>query len=218
MITPAEPHLAQSALGTKSRWTWIYLDPFRLLQTVPSEAEFLTTGNLAGPRFRNLIVPRKDPFIGSLTRELVGELQKRPRAYQTSVKALVWSLMVRLQRLAPSRTSILVSSIEPAMRRIAPALDLMAKTYANRSDARRWARCCHLSATHFRRLFRKAMGKSPHAYLTELRVRMTASRLHSTDEKIINISLEAGFPSPSSLNRAFRRVMKTTPREWRALK
>jgi AraC-like DNA-binding protein len=218
VITPAEVHLAQSVPGTRSHWAWIYFDPFRLLRMLGRDVDCLSTGGLAGARFRNLISPQRDPFLGPLTRELARELRERPRGYQASVKGLAWSLMARLHRLAPSRMTSSFSSgkIEPAMRRIAPALDLMAESYMLKSDVRAWARCCHASVTHFRRLFRKAVGKSPHDYLIELRVRMAASRLQATDDKIVNISHEIGFTSLSSFNRSFRRVMNTTPREWRS--
>lgn len=219
VITPAEVHLAQSVPGTRSKWAWIHFDPFRLLGVVGRDADVLSTGNLAGTRFRNLITPKRDSFLGPLTRELARELWEHPRDYRTSIKGLVWSLMTRLHRLAPPSTcakrSTSSGKIEPAIRRIAPALDLMSESYMLPGDVQAWARCCHVSVTHFRRLFQKAVGKSPHDYLIELRVRMAASRLQATDEKIVNISQEIGFASLSSFNRSFRRVMNTTPREWR---
>jgi AraC-like DNA-binding protein len=176
----------------------------------------LATDGLSGARFRNLISGQKDPFLGPLVRELVMELTEQTRGYQTVVKGLVASLMVRLQRLARFRSGPKAVGIEPAMRRVAPALDLMAENYMKETNVRLWARQCHLSVTHFRRLFQKALGKSPHLYLIELRVLMAASRLQATDEKIIDIAHSTGFTTLSSFNRSFRRVMNVTPRQWRA--
>ena len=221
VITPAEVHLAQSVPGTRSHWAWIYLDPFRLLRVVGKETSSLAMSHLTGRRFHNLIPPQRDSLVGTLVRELVTELREQPRDYRTAVKGLVSSLLVRLQRLAPSRAQAdasVVMGIEPAMRRVAPALDLMAESYAHPADVRAWARRCHVSVTHFRRLFRKALGKSPHQYLIELRVLMAASRLQATDGKVVNIAHEAGFSTLSSFNRSFRRVMNGTPREWRSRK
>jgi AraC-like DNA-binding protein len=218
-ITPAEVHLAQSLPGTRSHWAWIYLDPFRLLRVVGKESTSLAMGRLAGRRFRNLIPPQRDPFLGILVRELLTELGEHPRDYRTAVKGLVSSLLVRLQRLAsPRADASRVMGIEPAMRRVAPALDLMAEAHSSPADVRGWARRCHVSVSHFRRLFRKALGKSPHQYLIELRVLMAASRLQATDGKVVEIAHEAGFSTLSSFNRSFRRVMEVTPREWRSRK
>ncbi len=66
------------------------------------------------------------------------------------------------------------------------------------------------------KLFRQALGRSPRQYLTELRVRMAATRLHATDEKIVTVANNVGFITLSSFNRAFRQMMKLTPRQWRA--
>ncbi len=216
VITPAEVHLAQSVPGTSSRWTWVYLDPSRLVRMVGPESGVLLTGALSGTRFRNLISAQRDPFIGPLVRELIDELSRKPRNYQTAVRGLVASLMVRLQRLAKFRAGVTNGEIEPAMRRVAPALDSMAENYAQSTDVRLWARQCHLSVTHFRRLFQRALGKSPHNYLVELRVLMAASRLQATGEKIVDIAHATGFPTLSSFNRSFRRTMNVTPREWRS--
>jgi AraC-like DNA-binding protein len=217
IITSAEVHLAQSAPGTSSRWAWIYFDPFRLLRGFGKDDAIMDAGPLAGPRFRNLISPRRDAFVGALVRELVTELRENPRGYRTSARGLVASLLARLRRLAPSRQrrSQGNGEIEPAMRRIAPALDQMAENHAAPADARAWARSCHMSVTHFRRLFRQALRKSPHQYLIELRVLMAASRLQTEKGKIVDIAYEAGFTTLSSFNRSFRRVMGVTPRKWR---
>lgn len=216
VITPAEVHLAQSVPGTTSRWAWIYLDPSRLVPMVGPESSLLASGGLSGVRFRNLISAERDPFLGPVVRELVIELTEKSRGHQTVVRGLVSSLMVRLQRLVKFRPGPMAAGIEPAMRRVAPALDFMAGKYAQPANVRLWAKECHLSVTHFRRLFLRALGKSPHHYLIELRVLMAASRLQATHEKIIDIAEATGFATLSSFNRSFRKVMNVTPRQWRA--
>ena len=216
VITPAEFHLAQSVPGTSSRWAWIYLDPSRLIRMTGPEAGVLSTGGWSGARFRNLISSQRDPFLGSLVRELAAELKGKSRGYQSAVRGIVTSLMVRLQRLAKFKSGTKTTEIEPAMRRVAPALDLMAENYMKETDVQQWARECHVSVTHFRRLFQRALGKSPHLYLTELRVLMAASRLQATKEKVIDIANASGFTTLSSFNRSFLRIMNVTPRQWRA--
>ncbi len=217
VITPAEVHLAQSVPGTRSRWAWIYLDPFRLLRALGKEDAVTDVTPLAGRRFRNLISPRRDPFIGALVSELVNELRENPRGYRTSVRGLVSSLLTRLRRLSPARRRAgeNTGEVEPAMRRIAPALDFMAANYATPGSVSAWAASCHMSGTHFRRMFQKALEKSPHQYLIELRTLMAASRLQGGNGKIVDIAHEAGFATLSSFNRSFRRIMGVTPRAWR---
>lgn len=216
VITPAEVHLARSVRGTRSQWAWVYFDPIRLLPVVGKEADCLAMDRLSGRKFSNLVSSTRDPLLGVLVREMVEELRHRPIGYQSTVKGMVWSLMARLQRLAPKRGAASggVGS-EPAMRRIAPALDLMTASYTRASSVTEWARRCHCSVTNFRRLFQKALGKSPHQYLTELRIRMAATRLHSTDDKVVDVAMDVGFSTLSSFNRSFRTIMRCSPRDWR---
>ena len=217
VITSAEVHLAQSVPGTRSRWAWIYVDPFRLLRGFGREEASLDTSALAGRGFRNIVSPKRDLFVGALVQELVTELQENRRDFRASARGIVLSLLVRLRRLAPTRRRAAKVGSEGSLelRRIAPALDQMAESYASPADVRAWAQGCHMSVTHFRRLFRQALGKSPHQYLIELRTLMAASRLEAGREKIIDIAHESGFATLSSLNRSFRRVLGATPRAWR---
>jgi AraC-like DNA-binding protein len=215
-ITQAEVHLARSVPGTCSRWAWIYLDAFRLLGNLGRENAVLDTTAMAGAAFRNIISPRRDFMVGTLVQELVTELRENHRGYRSVARGLVLVLMARLSRLAPRKRRVEESGVsEPALRRIAPALDFMTAHHAGRSDVVAWARRCHVSVTHFRRLFQQALGKSPHQYLIELRTLMAASRLHAGDGKIVDIAHDAGFATLSSFNRSFRRVMGVTPRMWR---
>jgi AraC-like DNA-binding protein len=215
VVTPAEFHLARSLPGTRSKWSWLYLDPIRLLRASPPEIDFLRSDSLAGKSFGNIITPHIDPLAGVLVRQIVEECRSRPRGYRPAIKGLVWSLMVRFNRLAPARVRPGGGDLRDSLQRVAPALDLMAARYADPLSTRDWAHRCHLSPTHFRRRFRQALGQSPHQYLTRLRVRMAAARLQAADEKIVTIAGEAGFATQSSFNRAFRLVMKCTPRAWR---
>jgi len=123
--------------------------------------------------------------------------------------------MVRINRLGPKRRRSVPTKVNDAIHRVGPALDLIAAKYPQNLPMKEWARPCHVSATHFRRLFRHAIGQSPHQYLTELRVRMGTIRLRTTKEKILTIAEDVGFPTLSSFNRSFRQIMKMTPRQWR---
>lgn len=216
VITPSEFHLARSMAGTQSKWAWLYLDPIRLLQPAGEESASLGSGHLTGRSFRNIIRPQVDAPACALLRQVFEELRDRRPGYRAAARGLIQGLLVRLHRLGPKRLRREPSAGNRSMHRVAPALDLMAARYPDRLSIRDWARPCHVSPTHFRRLFRKALGQSPHVYLTELRVRMAATRLHATGEKVLVIAENTGFPTLSSFNRAFRQVMKMTPREWRA--
>ena len=114
-----------------------------------------------------------------------------------------------------ARTTPSAAPTAPDYQRLAPALQTLARDYAQPLKIAHLARKCSLSEPQFRRVFRQTMGCSPLAYLNDLRVRTAAALLRGTTKTVLEISLQSGFESVSSLHRAFRDRMGTTPREWR---
>ena len=76
------------------------------------------------------------------------------------------------------------------------------------------------SPFHFSRIFHALTGETIFHYRTRWRVRAAARRLHRDPQgtvAITAIALEVGFQTASSLNKAFRAAVGTTPRDFRAL-
>ncbi|MBT9330900.1 helix-turn-helix domain-containing protein [Paracidobacterium acidisoli] len=76
------------------------------------------------------------------------------------------------------------------------------------------AQVAEMSVFHFARLFRTAMGISPHRYLLRQRLRQAQSLLRLGSRTVAEIAVEAGFSSPGHLSRAFRREVGISPTEW----
>lgn len=66
------------------------------------------------------------------------------------------------------------------------------------------------------RLFQSGLGVSPKEFLTGLRLEMARTRLLDTDDTIVTVAEECGFPSPGALFELFRERYGQTPAEWRA--
>lgn len=72
-----------------------------------------------------------------------------------------------------------------------------------------------LSVPHFCLLFRKQSGYAPIDFLIRERVRRACRLLDTTDRAVAAIATESGFEDPYYFSRCFRRVMGTSPREYR---
>jgi AraC-like DNA-binding protein len=59
------------------------------------------------------------------------------------------------------------------------------------------------------------MGRTPHYYVTELRIARACEFLQDPYRSIADISLAVGFSSQSHMTSVFRRFMKTTPAAYR---
>lgn len=98
---------------------------------------------------------------------------------------------------------------------IAPALKYIDENYMHQFPMEQLADMCHLSPTHFRRVFHEIMGSSPLDHLNNTRILKACSLLRSTEESILSISERVGFHSVSSFNRSFQKTMQCAPRDYR---
>jgi AraC-like DNA-binding protein len=211
VINHTEVHLAQSAPGTSSEWSWIYLDPIRLATTIDPAVADATA--FAGARFNNVLPEEAYPEIARTVRRLIEELARVRLHHVTIVRVLTVELMGLLHRLPMDRTNGTKQVF--VHERLGPAMQHLAGHFRDPVDVQLLARQCELSLSHFRRLFQRAIGKSPRAYWLNLRIRMAASLLQATARGIMQISQDVGFESLSSFNRQFLKTIGVTPRAWR---
>jgi transcriptional regulator GlxA family with amidase domain len=72
-----------------------------------------------------------------------------------------------------------------------------------------------LSTYHFAREFKRSTGIAPHYYLVNKRIERAQDMLARTDSSLAEIAIAAGFADQSHLARHFRRIVGSTPREFR---
>jgi AraC family transcriptional regulator len=72
-----------------------------------------------------------------------------------------------------------------------------------------------LSRFHFCTAFRLATGRTPHEWLTELRMNRARELLSDPVLRITDIALAVGYETPSAFAATFRRSVGTTPSEFR---
>jgi AraC family transcriptional regulator len=73
------------------------------------------------------------------------------------------------------------------------------------------ARVAEFSLSHFKPLFRQAMGMPVHRFVLERRVDRARLRLLEGGRSLTEIAMEAGFSHPSHMARCMRRVLGLSP-------
>lgn len=73
-----------------------------------------------------------------------------------------------------------------------------------------------LSRFHFARMFRQAMGTSPHEFVLQQRLARARGLLSHTDAPLLGIAASCGFADQSHMNRVFRKRVGQTPGQFRA--
>ncbi len=104
-------------------------------------------------------------------------------------------------RLPRWQAKRLVTYIEQNLDRPIPSTDLIALT--------------GVSAGHFFRTFKATFGQAPLAYIASRRIGRAQQMMLTTRHPLSQIALDCGLCDQSHLTRLFRRVVGTTPGEWR---
>jgi len=73
-----------------------------------------------------------------------------------------------------------------------------------------------MSQAHFARSFKTTTGRSPHEFVSGIRLVLAKQMLADRHLPISDIALSVGFSSQSNFSRAFRDATGMTPRAWRA--
>ena len=76
---------------------------------------------------------------------------------------------------------------------------------------------CEYSEYHFMRFFKKHIGLTCIQYINNLRLEKSSILLTSTNNAIMDISLEVGFDNLSYFNKLFKRKYNLTPKEFRTI-
>ncbi len=215
------PHTTCSAEGTRSLWNYLFID-LRYIAASLSEGfhPSVTKENALAPCLR--IRGEEHPRIRFLAEALLEEcrLAESARKEGTETPSIFWrlygsTLFMEIMRLVP-QTETGSEEQAPRFFILKPALDYIQNHYMEPCGISDLSDICHLSESHFRRIFRDIMGESPLQFVTRTRIREACVLLDTTDDAILNISQAVGIPSISSFNRNFHDFMGVSPREYRS--
>ncbi len=101
---------------------------------------------------------------------------------------------------------------DPRLRRV---IDYLHGSFGEEISLDGLAAIAGLSPNYFLHAFKQTTGRTPHRYLTELRIAKACELLKNPHASIVDISLAVGFSSQSHLTTVFGRFMKTTPAAYR---
>ena len=98
---------------------------------------------------------------------------------------------------------------------IAAALDYVRMEYMHMIRVEELAQECHMSETHFRRLFESCMNMSPVDYINLVRIQKACDLLKKTTDSMEIVAQKVGFTTTSTFNRNFKKFLNTSPYQWK---
>lgn len=200
ILDPGEPHTGESAI--ESGFTYRALYPTREhMEQVMSELR--RPGAL--PHFPTTRMDERDVsaaihhFHALLTAEL------SPLERQTRWLSLLTTLVLRY---GSEPLALPDPGAEP--RAVSLVRDYLEDHFAERITLPQLAAQTALSPFHLVRVFRRATGITPHAYLDSVRI-WHAQRLLERGEALASVAFATGFSSQSHFTERFRRTLGITP-------
>lgn len=198
-----EPHTGEAATSEGYVYRTLYVEPEFLLRTLREVG-----GPLETPYLRGAVLD--DPKLLSALSRLHGALSRRATALEQQ-SLLLEAVMLLLLHHADARCVEPRAAREP--RAVARARDYIEAHCDQDISLAELAQSVGLSPFHLARIFAKAAGMPPHAYLEGVRIR-NACALLDRGEPIAAVAASVGYADQSHLTRRFRRFLGITPRQY----
>ncbi len=216
-VLKGESHVAQSPDESPSQWVYLGVNVEKLFSSVDISLEpHISRLFYFSSTVPNIISGKEYEDVSSLMKMIVHEMQNQQQDYQGIVKSLLWTLFLKIARI--NDENVTERAKEGSVKQyqmIAPALKHICGHYSEEITMESLASLCFLSTTHFRRVFREVMNMTPYEYLSQIRVRMAAILLKSTEIPVMQIVFQTGHNSATSFDRNFKKLYRMTPIEYR---
>ena len=212
---PNVPHGHTVQAGEECSWNWIYVDPQAMLSNLSPRLINMISEYQRDVGGEECVLSEADhPEILMILKAIISEMEQTQVHYHHIVRELFGTLFLLLLRSYSGKTknNLYVNS---QLGCIAPAVAYIAENYMEEISVEKLSYLCHVSTSHFRRLFKQVLGWSPLDYIQIVRIDRACVLLYNCDYSITDIGLQVGYPSSSSFNRQFRRIHGISPSQWR---
>lgn len=207
-------HVTRSDAGVPAFWEYLYIDPEESLRTyggknVQEIRELLEVIN----KNAFFIKAEDNPMLVTLVRAIFEEMQNDALYHQECVKGLIYALLFEIARFSGKNN--VNSNRKSSGLQLEKAIDYVENYYQNTFKIADLAEQCHMSETHFRRIFQEKMNMTPIEYVNFVRVKKACELIDRTDISMEEVAEKVGFVTPSTFNRNFRRIIGTSPYQWK---
>jgi AraC family transcriptional regulator len=164
-------------------------------------------------------VGKVDPRLKSLALCLLPVLERPELSSELYVDHLVFAAQAYIARtyggikIAPS---IVRGGLAPWQ--LHRATEMLKANLDGQIALSQVARECKLSVSHFVRAFKQTVGEPPYRWLLQQRIDAAKELLLHSDLPMVEIALKCGFADQACFIRAFRKLLDTTPGEWRRIR
>jgi len=216
------PHTTTSDPGTLSRWEYLFVDVEGILEELYPHGSNgkRVQGIIHRINSEGMLKKQNDfPELAGKIRQVLNIMRGQKEFYLEEAKGILISFFAGLARENQDSFRNMEENAgnveENANIMVSNALSYIKEHYMEPIRIETLAGLCHISETHFRRLFSSCMNMGPLEYINLVRIQNSCELLRKTDALVSDIAFKCGFSTLSTFNRNFKQVMGCSPYEWR---
>lgn len=216
VIPPNFPHTTNSDPGNVSQWEYLFIDVEGFLQRFignPVKIEKMIQRIYSKAVF---LKEEENQSVAAKILKIMDIMRNGEEFYLEEAEGILAALLTEIARENRNEEEERVTEEKGKITNmVTRSLDYISDHYMEDIRIEDLAKSCHISETHFRRVFTSYMKVSPLEYVNTVRVHTACDLLQKTDEPVADIAHKCGFTTNSTFNRNFKHLMGVTPVEWR---
>lgn len=206
-------HVTRSDVNVIAYWEWIYINPAEILKDCDKTPQEIRAVLEAVNDRAFFVHAQENPVFAALVRAVFDEMRHKGEHHLECVRGMVYALVFEIARFNDKEVSRTLS--RNGSLQLERAIEYVDTNYANTFRIADLAQVCHMSETHFRRIFQEKMNMTPVEYVNFVRIRKACELIDKTDISMEEVAGKVGFVTPSTFNRNFRRIVGTSPYQWK---
>jgi AraC family transcriptional regulator len=206
--------------GIRSGWHWHEKSKVIVITILPAMLDRFSNselGVLLEARQLRDTPQALDTVLCQLGTMLLDALRMRSNSSEVMFETLARIFLVKLiQRYGEIKADELEFSRGFTAGHYKRVLDYVADNFGGPITVDDMARVAGLSPAHFSRVFKEALGDSPHQFVLDYRIEQARRMLAASRHTLSEIAHHCGFADQAHFNRVFKRLTGKTPRAFRA--
>lgn len=155
----------------------------------------------------------EERYLGGVIQMLLDQMEHKRNYYKETIRGLLQVIV--MQFASHNEDTASDQLINDGSSKIMAALEYISFRYREDIRISELASCCHLSETHFRRIFQKCMGMTPVEYINLSRTQAACDLMRKGNGHMEEVAIKVGYQTMSTFNRNFHRIIGISPYQWK---
>lgn len=158
-----------------------------------------------------------EKIIADTVKEVNEVFKKKNFGYELEVKMLLTKVFVDIFKYGFYKQVATASPESNPQKILMNAIQHIHTFYHEKISIQTLAQSTGYSVSHFGRLFKASVGKTPDEYIISYRLYKACELLSNSDASVLDIALSCGFLDASYFTRTFKKKYGCTPHHYRQL-